>query len=105
MGPLPLDLFFLLFLCSRSDGRDQPVEDEELLESGQDLEGGDGEGPVVVVHPEWLTEALHTQLFLQLQDVLGQLPTDLDSLKGRLHFHHLGLLTGSSCSSLFLLIW
>ncbi len=57
-------------------------EEEEILENGEEFEGADGDGPIVVVHPEWLTEALHTQLFLQLQDVLGQLPADLDSLKG-----------------------
>jgi hypothetical protein len=37
---------------------------------------------IVAVHPEWLSDSLHQQLFLQLQDVLGQLPADLESLKG-----------------------
>jgi hypothetical protein len=68
-------------------------EEEELLDGG-DEDGDDADqGGVVAVTPEWLSNSMHQQLFLQLQDVLGQLPADLESLSGTFSLIH-----SQSCS-------
>lgn len=54
---------------------------EEILASSS----SNGDSLVrVAVKPVWLESDLHERLFLQLQDILGQLPSDHESLKGTL---------------------
>ena len=62
---------------------DAPIShnNEQSVEEAGDEILASGTSQLVAVRPMWLTAELHEKLFLQLHDILGQLPSDIESLK------------------------